>query len=153
MRSVVLAMFLFPCFAATAANGASPKPLEISAIVEQQSQIRSDVLAGQGRYKNMSPSKRADLLAKQAGLMAIISGKSSVDELSDSQRMNAFNTLEWIQAAINNEEDERLVCHRERTIGSQRVTRVCRTAAEERRFLEEARDRMQRGDPLGTGKH
>lgn len=149
MRFLVLAMLLLPCLAATAANGTGPVPLEISAIIEQQDQIRADVDARRGRYKSMSPSKRADLLARQADLMAIISGKASVDELSDTQRMKAFNALEWIQAAINNEEDQRLTCRREKTIGSNRVIRVCRTAEAQRRQQEEARERMMEGSPLG----
>ncbi|MDQ3510110.1 MAG: hypothetical protein M3414_00170, partial [Pseudomonadota bacterium] len=43
MRAFVVAVLLFPCFAAMAANGSEPKPLEISDIVEQQNQIRADV--------------------------------------------------------------------------------------------------------------
>lgn len=148
MRAFVVAILLFPCFVAMAANGSEPKPLEISEIVEQQNQIRADVTAGKGRYASMSRAERTGLLAKQAELMTIIADKESVDELTDTQRMEAFNKLEWIQAAINDEEADRLVCRREKTIGSQRVTRVCRTAEAERQYREEARQRMLEGDVM-----
>lgn len=47
--------------------------------------------------------------------------------------MEAFNTLEWIEGAINGAEGERVTCRREKIVGSNRAIRVCRTAAEEQR--------------------
>lgn len=149
MRLFIAAVLLVGSFGALAADGEDRRPLALSAIAEQQNQIRAEVVAGEGRYRDMSPAKREALLARQSRLLAMISGRTSTDDLSERQRIEAFNTLEWIQATINNEDDERLICRREKTIGSNRTTRVCRTAADERRYLEEARERMQRGDPMG----
>lgn len=149
MRALVLAILLMPCFGAMAANSSEPKPLEISDIVEQQKQIRADVTAGKGRYASMSRAQRSNLLAAQSEILSIIGDKDSVDDLSDQQRREVFNKLETIQAAVNNEESDRMICRREKTIGSNRVTRVCRTAEAEQLYREEARDRMLEGDPMG----
>jgi hypothetical protein len=39
-----------------------------------------------------------------------------------------------------------MVCRRERTIGSNRVTRICRTEAQMEAEREMARDELDRGD-------
>lgn len=119
---------------------AGSKTLVIEDIVSQQEQIRADVVATKGRYADMPPHKRDELLGKQASLLRMLEGKQSADELTEDQRMQAFNTLEWIEAAINDEEDERMICVRERTIGSNRITRTCRTEAQWTEARERARE-------------
>lgn len=132
--------------AAHADDVAGRPPLAISSITTQQQQIREDVIAQRGRYKEMPAATRADLLSKQAEVLAMIEGKTSSAELSPHEQVEVFNRLEWIEAAINNAEDERMVCRREKTIGSTRLTRVCRTAAQEREMREAARKALDRGD-------
>lgn len=121
---------------------ANPKPLVIEDIVSQQEQIRADVVAAKGRYADMPSHKRDALLSKQASLLRMLEGKQSAEELTEDQRMQAFNTLEWIEAAINNEDDQRMVCIRERTIGSNRLTRVCRTESQWAEARERAREQL-----------
>jgi len=116
------------------------KPLELGAIVSQQTQIREQVLAGEGRYKDMPKETRDELLGKQSALLEMIGDKRDPAELSQAQRLEAFNTLEWIEATINKEPEERVVCTQERRTGSMRVTRVCRT----QRQMDEDRDRARR---------
>ena len=106
-------------------------------------QIRDDVMTQKGRYKDMSPDKRVELLSKQAALLTMLEGKKTAADLTAEQQMQAFNTLEWIEAAINNADDERMVCRREKPLGSTRTTRVCRTAAQEREAQERAREEME----------
>ena len=122
------------------------KPLEIARIVNQQREIRADLMAGAGRYKQMPASKREQILKKQDDLLRMLEGKETSDDLSTDQQMAAFNSLEWIEAAINDEEGERMVCRRERTIGSNRITRICRTEAQMEAEREMARDELDRGD-------
>src|SRR5690606_6559047 len=116
------------------------KPLERGASVSQQTQIREQVLAGEGRYKDMPKETRDELLGKQSALLEMIGDKRDPAELSQAQRLEAFNTLEWIEATINKEPEERVVCTQERRTGSMRVTRVCRT----QRQMDEDRDRARR---------
>lgn len=52
----------------------------------------------------------------------------------------AVETASTAPAAVDEEDDERLICRRERAIGSNRVTRVCRTAKQ----LQEERDAAQK---------
>ena len=149
MRSFFLSVLFVVIAAGATAQAADRKPLAIAAITAQQAEIRDGVIAGTGRYKSIPSSKRVELLSKQASLMEMLAGKTSTDDLNERQRIEAFNTLEWIEAAINDTDDERMICHREKVLGSTRLTRVCRTVEEDRRYREEGHERMENGDPFG----
>jgi len=122
---------------------AATTPLDLVQVRAQQQQIRSDVMAKQGRYASMPETTREQLLSRQTQLLQMLDGKKTADDLTQDQRMQAFNALEWIEAAINNDDGERTVCTRERTIGSNRVTRVCRSSAQMKEDRERARDQME----------
>ncbi len=119
--------------------------LEVDQIVSQQQQIRADVVAAKGRYGALPASKREQLLGKQDTLLSMLEGKKTTAELSEAQRIEAFNTLEWIESAINDEDAERMVCIREKTIGSNRFTRTCRTESQWAAARERAREHLSRG--------
>jgi flagellar motility protein MotE (MotC chaperone) len=126
--------------------GASERrPLAIAAITSQQAEIRSEVMAGTGRYKDMPASTRDELLSRQSALLRMLDGKVSSNDLSEDEAFQAFNTLEWIEATINNTEDERMVCNREKTLGSNRLTRVCKTVAQIKAEKAAARLNFDRG--------
>jgi hypothetical protein len=140
MKQVLIAVLTAALMIGTAQ--AEQRPLEVSSIVSQQQEIRAGLMARSGRYKNMTETKRDELLSKQERLLAMLDGKQTSADLTDDEKIEAFNMLEWIEAAINNAEDERMICKRERTIGSQRVTQTCRTQAQMRADRERARDEM-----------
>ena len=142
MRALFFAVLCMASFSVAAADTNPRQPLQVGAVVAQQMQIRDDVMAQKGRYKDMSSDTRVELLSKQAALLTMLEGKRSAADLTAEQKMQAFNTLEWIEAAINNADDERLVCRREKPLGSTRTTRVCRTVAQEREAQERAREEM-----------
>lgn len=117
--------------------------LKFDDIRTQQAEIRAGVVARTGRYKEMAPSERTELMNRQTEVLAMIEGKSGPSELNPDQRIKVFNHLEWIEAAINKSADERLICERRATIGSNRKERVCRTAAQIREARERARSEME----------
>jgi hypothetical protein len=118
---------------------ASLPPMKLDLIVTQQQEIRAGVIAGAGRFKDMPENTKAELLAKQGQLLKLIDGKADTAELTPAQSIEAFNLLEWIKAAVNSTDDERMVCRNERRIGSNRMTAVCRT----QRQINEARQRTK----------
>ena len=118
--------------------------MELEQIRVQQKQIRTDVIAGKGRYADMPSKKRNELLAKQDDLLELIEGKSTESELTDKQKMEAFNSLEWIEAAINNAEDERVICKSEKPTGSNRAQKVCKTVAQIREEREDSSNIIDR---------
>jgi hypothetical protein len=123
---------------------AEQRPLEISRIVSQQQEIRTELMARSGRYRNMSETRRDQLLSKQERLLATLDGKQTLADLTDDQKLEVFNALEWIEATINNADDERMVCRRGRTLGSHRVNQICRTQVQWREERDFARTAMER---------
>lgn len=117
MRSLFFICLYAASFAAVAAGADTRKPLELTTVVAQQKQIRDDLMIRKGRYKDMPDPTRVELLSRQAELLTMLDGKRTAADLTEEQQMQAFNTLEWIEAAINNAEDERVICRREKSPG------------------------------------
>lgn len=116
--------------------------MQVNDIRAQQSEIRSNVESRKAPYNNLSASERSELLLKQSRMLNMLDGKQSTDELSEQQKTEVFNTLEWIEAVANNTEDERMVCERRPVLGSTRKERICKTASQWREEREAARSTM-----------
>lgn len=119
---------------------AADGPVDLAPIVVQQEQLREELLASPDSFPGLSRSERGELLERQTQLLTLLEGKSTADELGEKERVEAFNSLEWIKSRLADAREARLVCTRERMIGSQRVTRVCRTEAEMEQERANSRD-------------
>ena len=146
MKRVFLFGLLLAPLLAVAANDQS---LVLGKVVEQQQQIRHDLQAANGKYRGMSSAQQAELIRRQDELFRMFEGKQTAAELTEDQRLTAFNDLEWIEATLNKSDaSEQMICTRERTIGSNRVTRVCRTREQMEALREAARKAVDRGDMM-----
>ena len=143
MRFVLCAALALASFGACADSAVVP-PMDVAAIMAQQKEIQADIISERGRYKDLPADTRMELLSRQAAMLSLLQGKSSATELSADERTKVFNTLEWMETAINQEsDDDRLVCRREKPLGSTRTTRICRTVAQEREAKERARQELE----------
>ncbi|MCW5581548.1 MAG: hypothetical protein KIS72_09425 [Luteimonas sp.] len=149
MRAFVLVPLLSLVLAASAHAGRQ-KPLDLNVVAAQQQQIRSDIQASGGNYRGLSAAQQQAVLDRSGELLRLIDGKRSSLELTEAERMQAFNTLEWIEATLNHEHD-RAVCKYEKTIGSNRKTRVCRSVTEMEAERERNRDNLQREQTRALG--
>jgi hypothetical protein len=136
-------MLALGAFAPTA-MAAIDEALDLEKVRAQQAEIRSDAKARTGLYKDMSETTRRELFTRQNRVLVTIGDKATGAQLTENQRLAVFNDLEWIEAAINKAEDERMVCERRAKLGSNRKERVCMTAAQMREARERARDEMMR---------
>ncbi|MEZ0471739.1 hypothetical protein [Luteimonas salinilitoris] len=116
---------------------------DVQEVVEQQQEIRRGVESSEVRYRHLSERERRDLLTRQGDLLYLLRDREYQD-LSDKQRVEAFNTLEWISAAVNDDGDDNMVCERVKKTGSNRVERVCMTVSERDRIREESRKEFRR---------
>lgn len=83
--------------------------------------------------------KVVDALDRMEGHLA---GIRSVEELEESRRIAVFNDQELVNALLTGaREDSRLVCKREKRVGSNMPTTLCMTVAQRR----EAQETAQRG--------
>jgi len=138
-------ILVFSLSFALAAVASEAVPFKVNDVLAQQQQIRADMVAGKGRYAKMPEQRRNVVLAKQDKLFLLLEGKQDSDDLNPDHYMEAFATLESIEAVINNADGERLVCTREKTLGSNRATRVCRTVAQMEAERELARRQLNQG--------
>lgn len=116
--------------------------LLVDDIRSQQMEIRDGVETRKAPYDDLSASERSELLAKQARMLHLLDGKRSTEDLNEQQKTEVFNTLEWIEAVVNNSEDERMICERRPILGSTRKERICKTASQWREEREAARNIM-----------
>lgn len=146
--SRVWGLLLLVCLVSVQAAWADPSapvpPLDVPKIVAQQQELRAEAMAKKGRYRDMPEGKRQELIAKQDSVLRTLNGKQSEQDLSAEDRLEMFNSLEWIEATINQAEDDRMVCKREKRTGSHMNETVCKTVAERRKEKEDARRFMDR---------
>lgn len=129
--------------AVTAAT--DPQPPNIRDIVTQQTQLREQVKAGKGAFKDMSKAERKALAERQDRVLQMLGENQTLDEMPPDKRVAVFNDLEWIKAAVTKAEDERKICEYTRTVGSNRVVSVCTTAKEQRENRDGAQQSLRTG--------
>ena len=139
LPALILGLMLVPAAFASVDR----KVMLVNEIRSQQQEIRSEVVARKAPYNGLSKSQRDELLSKQSRLMSLLDGKQSTEDLNEEQKTEVFNTLEWIEAVVNNSEEERMVCERRAVLGSNRKERVCKTAMQWREEHEAARRQME----------
>ncbi|MBL8255199.1 hypothetical protein J2X02_001183 [Pseudoxanthomonas japonensis] len=119
------------------ANDIHPN-MDAQAILKQQQDIRAEVDKSGGRFKHLTQEKRESLFASQGTVTSLLKGRRSMQELSEVDRIAAFNALENIEGILNQAEGDRMVCERMKPIGSNRPKTVCLTVAERRAAREQA---------------
>ncbi|MDH5832709.1 hypothetical protein [Luteimonas kalidii] len=128
----------------SASVASADESVDLSPIVAQQHELREELLESPDSFPGLTRSERGELLDRQAQLFSLFEGKTTAAELGEEERIEAFNSLEWIKSRLADSRGERLVCKRERMVGSQRITRVCRTEAEMTADRERSREYQER---------
>lgn len=150
---VALAMLVpaVPTFAKDAAPvaAAAAQPTR-DEILDQQREIRADVVAAKGAFKDLTQVERDNLVQVQDRVIALLEANASIDDLNADQRLALFNDIEHVIAAVKNAEDNRKVCERTRATGSNRYQVVCMTALEYERYQERTRNSLRRGQQCNT---
>lgn len=132
MRAFRLSLILIAALcAAPVAVAQEAKSFDAAAVLVQQRQIRSDIDAGSGAYGRLPADLRREVVKRQDALFQLLEGRS-YEQLDESQRAQVSDDLAWIEAAPKQSAEERVVCERVKSMGSNRVERVCRTVAQRR---------------------
>lgn len=145
-RVIVAVLAAMLVSAAAMANDQILVNTDARAIITQQQEIREEAVARNGRYRDMDERARRSLLAEQDKVLELLEGKERSTELSQIDQTILFNSLEKISAMVNQAEDERMVCRRERTTGSHRVQNVCKTVAQLRAEREQSQSALNSRD-------
>lgn len=140
-RALVLSLALavtLPVLAAEHENVA----FDPAAFPDQKAAIERD-LRGE-RYAEISAADRTRVREALGRIASALEGKPSLEALAEADRVAVFNDQEFINTTLTRAaEDSRLVCRREKKVGSHFASNVCMTVAERRRAQESAQDRVR----------
>jgi TolA-binding protein len=143
MKCAVLLTSFFMAAAAVSAAESQPKPVfgeriapgDLPQLIEM---IRFEVQPG-GRWEYVPKRELPKLEEKLAEMERVIAGRSSIEELSDDERIRLINAQEHANAILTQHDGRRLVCERYTPTGSHRPQKRCMTLAERERATAESR--------------
>ena len=122
-----------------AAQAQQPQAINLERAFAVQHQAILEDLRGD-KYVEISPQDRQTVLEALERIAARLGDQADdVLGLSEADRVALFNDQSLVNSLLTQAgEDSRVVCRREKTIGSQRVQNQCMTVAERRRAREAA---------------
>lgn len=147
MRCLVVLALISACLAggnASAAGKQEHQPLRFSPALfaEQRENIIEDL--GDGIYRELSDADRQRVLEALSRMADKLEDVSQFDQLDKRDQTTVFNDQELINNLLSEAAaDSRLICKREKFVGSHRTTNVCLTVAERRRLAEAAQEQMR----------
>ncbi|MCK7595587.1 hypothetical protein [Pseudomarimonas salicorniae] len=101
-------------------------------------------------YRELSDEDRDTVLAALERMAGHPAGVSRFEELDKRVQTTVFNDQELVNNLLTQAAaDSRLICKREKFVGSHRTTNICLTVAERRRLTEAAQNQM--GQLQGSG--
>lgn len=129
---------------------------KVGQILKQQHEIRRESEVSTGEYARFGSQALERMHVAQDRIFELLDDVSTVDQLDPDRKVELFNALEEVKAVINENEDNRQECWRERKLGTTMRTTRCATVAEMRAVRENTRDyldspTMCSGD-CGSGK-
>ena len=93
------------------------------------------------QYRDMQDRDRAELSKALDRMEATLASVTSVEQLDDKTRTQVYNDQEMINHVLTQvRDDSRMICKREKKVGSHRTTNICITAGERRRRRERVKD-------------
>jgi hypothetical protein len=139
--------FILLSLAASTAFAASKKSaagLDLNAAFTQQKEQIERELGDGETYAEISSQDRAMVREALNRIASKLDMAGSVESLTGQQKADVFNDQEKINTILTKaSEDSRLVCRREKKVGSHREITECLTVAERRRAYENAQKTMR----------
>ena len=143
---VVSTVFAAALAVASAVPASQPDHQEVRFGPAQFAAQREAILKGMlgETYRELSDEDRRSVLDALERMEARLEGITSLEQLDKRVQTAVFNDQELINTLLTEAaEDSRLICKREKFVGSHRTTNVCVTVAERRRLAAAAQDEMR----------
>ncbi|KAF1702002.1 hypothetical protein CSC66_12190 [Pseudoxanthomonas kaohsiungensis] len=119
--------------------------MDLSGSFEAQRDAIITALADGKTYAEISVQDRQKVTGSLNRISGLLGDAQSVDQLPQATKVEVFNEQELINTVLTQaREDSRLVCTREKKVGSHRTTNTCKTVAERRRDQEESQNALRR---------
>lgn len=118
--------------------------LDVTAsFAEQMAAIETDLADGK-TYSEISQKDREQVRSALQRIASALESAGSVENLSKLEQAKVFNDQELANNILTEAgEDSRLVCNREKKVGSHRTTTQCMTVAQRERASEETQNAMR----------
>ena len=147
LRNIVLASVLLAVSPLVLAKGDAPVSRIDNGLPVAEQMAQVEALLNHEDYAELGDDGRRQVRESIASIHRLMEGHESIHQVHPSRRVDIFNEESTInqlmtQAAV----DSRMICRREKTIGSKLPTQVCATAAAFRRATSDSQ-RMLRDRP------
>lgn len=103
-----------------------------------QADLRQAIERKSGNYSHFVDDERKEIFARQDAVLALIEGKTTIEELAPDDKIALANALAAVDAAVTRAEDGRMICERIKPLGSNRPQNKCISVGQRRRMREEA---------------
>ncbi len=138
---LVLSLATVPAFAK-----GDPVPLDLNQprdkVMVQIERIKSDLRGGEV-YSEIALDQRSKVEQALDRILVRIESNGDAGTLPAQQEAVTFNDQEIVNTILTKaREDSRIVCRREKTVGSHRVTSNCITVAERKRLRDKGEQDM-----------
>ncbi|MEO6102033.1 MAG: hypothetical protein ABIP44_00135 [Pseudoxanthomonas sp.] len=132
--------------AITASSGeaAGKQAVDLSgSFADQKKSIETNLADGE-TYSEISRQDRDQVRSALQRISSTLEITGSVDTLSDVEKAQVFNDQELVNTLLTSAgEDSRLICKREKKVGSNRTTTQCETVGQRRRAAEDSQKAMR----------
>lgn len=139
--------------AAAAGSSAAAQQAEASqsaaGILQFQHALRAKLDAPSDEYSHFDAKSIHTVENAQDKVFRILAGVTSLDQLNADQRVEVTNAVEEVKAVMLANEGNRIICHREKKIGSNMVERRCESVAGREARTHQA-DQFMSHDRLNT---
>ena len=111
-------------------------------ILHTQHALRTKLDNPTGEYSRFSAGDLNTMRHAQDKIFQMLDGVSSLDQLKEDQKIALSNELEQVKATLTQNEGNRLICYRERRIGTNLLEKRCETVAEREAHYRESQMQM-----------
>jgi len=138
-KGLILLAALLLAGPAAAAKGERVDVAGKASFAEQREQVLVDLADGE-TYAEIAPEDRERVFVGLGRMQRLLGAHESASALHPDQRTTLLNEQEQVNNILSQaSKDSRMVCNRERPVGTRLPTTVCRTVAERRRLQDASR--------------
>jgi len=121
---------------AAASNQVAPET--VASILATQHGLRERLERRSGEYAHFDDNAIRKMERAQDRVFEMLAGVTSLDQLNPEQKVNLSNALDEVKAVLLANENQRVICHMERKIGSNMIQRRCETVEQREANAREA---------------
>jgi hypothetical protein len=150
LKNAFLVLLLGGAICAPALAKHVPVDAQRGAYGEQRARVEAALADGE-TYSEIGTAERSAVLESLKRIDDLLGGRQA-HELAPAEHTLVTEEQGRLNAMLNKaSEDSRLVCKRERAVGSNFATSQCMTVAQRRRQREDSQNSVMRSTPRGTG--